>query len=112
VDVEVAALASSTEAAGPFSIAAQHAETTKIEGVKVTVPQVEDYVILKLLAAAADRRRVSRDLADVQYALEAFPDRKSLSLVAVRGRLRDVYGITGIRLKDLTAMLRLVPRPR
>lgn len=112
VDVEVAAVASSTESAGPFSIAVQHAETTKIEGVKVTVPRVEDYVILKLLAAAADRRRTARDLADIQYALEAFPDRASLSVAAVRARLRDTYGITGSRLKDLIGLLRLVPRPR
>lgn len=112
VEIEVAALASSTEPAGPFSIAAQHAETAKIEGAKVAVPRVEDYVILKLLAAAADRRRTARDLADVQYALEAFPDQPTLSIAAIRARLRDVYGVTGSRLKDLVGLLRLVPRPR
>lgn len=110
VDLEVAAIASSTETAGPFSIAFLNATTTRIEGVRVTVPRVEDYVILKLLAAAADRRRTARDLADVQYALEAFHDRRSLSVAAIRGRLRDVYGITGTQLKDLVAMLRQVPR--
>jgi hypothetical protein len=112
VDVEVAAVASSTEPKGPFSIAAQHAEARTIAGVKVAVPRVEDYVILKLMAAASDRRRTARDLADIQYALEAFPDRAGLSVPALRARLRHVYGITGSRLKDLVAMLRLVPRPR
>jgi len=54
VDLEVAAVASSAEAAGPFSVAFQHARTAVIEGTEVPVPRIEDYVILKLLAAAAD----------------------------------------------------------
>ena len=112
VDVEVAAVASSTDAAGPFSVAFQNAQTARIEGIEVTVPRIEDYVILKLLAAAADRRRMARDLADIQYAFEAFPQSAHLSLVALRARLRDLYGIGGQRLKDLVAMLRQVPRPR
>jgi hypothetical protein len=33
----------------------------------VPVPRIEDYAILKLLAAAADVHRRTRDLADVQY---------------------------------------------
>ena len=78
-----------------------HAQTTAIEGVKVAVPRIEDYVVLKLLAAAADLRRRSRDLADVQYAIEAFPDHAGgiLSVAGVRARLRDQYGITGAQLR-------------
>jgi hypothetical protein len=112
VDLEIAAVASSAEAAGPFSVAFQHAQTTTIESVKVAVPRIEDYIILKLLAAAADLRRRSRDLTDVQYALEAFPEhaRGVLSVAGVRARLRDLYGVTGSRLKDLVALLREVRR--
>jgi predicted nucleotidyltransferase len=113
VDVEVAALASSTEPAGPFSVAFQHAERRRIEGLRAAVPRVDDYVILKLFAAAADRRRLARDLADVQHVLEAFPERAvtELSIPAVRARLRDLYGVRGERLKDMLALLRQVPRP-
>ena len=95
VDVEVAAVASSTQTAGPFSVAFQHARKARIEGVETTVPRVEDYVILKLLAAVADRRRTARDLADVQYAFEAFPRDAGLSLAALRARLLDLYGVRG-----------------
>ncbi len=114
VELQVAAVASSAEAAGPFSVAFRESETATIEGVKVTVPKVEDYVVLKLLAAAADHRRRSRDLADVQYALEAYPDRarSTLSVPAVRARLRDLYGISGERLEELVTLLRAVPRPK
>ncbi len=114
VELQVAAVASSTEPAGPFSVAFRESETATIEGVKVTVPKVEDFVVLKLLAAAADNRRRSRDLADVQYALEAYPDRlrSTLSVPAVRARLRDLYGISGERLEDLVALFRAVPRPK
>ena len=97
VDVEVAAVASSTEPAGPFSIAFQNASTARIEGTTVAVPRLEDYVILKLLAAMADRRRTARDLADIQYAFEAFPEDAALSVAALRARLRDVYGVRGQR---------------
>lgn len=77
------------------------------------MPRVDDYVILKLFAAAADRRRLARDLADVQHVLEAFPERAvtELSIPAVRARLRDLYGVRGERLKDMLALLRQVPRP-
>ena len=113
VDLEIAAVASSTDPAGPFSVAFAQAETAIIEGMRVTVPRVEDYVILKLLAAAGDRRRHTRDLADVQYALEAFParGRTSLSVAGIRARLRDLYEVRGQRLKDLVALFRQVPRP-
>lgn len=110
VDLEIAAVASSAQAAGPFSAAFQHAQTTIIEGVKVAVPRIEDYVVLKLLAAAADLRRRSRDLTDVQYALEAFPEHAAgvLSVAGLRARLRDHYGVTGAQLKDLVALFREV----
>ena len=112
VDLEIAAVASSAgdagEPRGPFSVAYEHAQTAKIEGVTVHVPRIEDYVILKLLAAAADRRRLMRDLADVQYVLTAFPEQAhpSLSIPALRGRLRDLYVVRGARLNGLVALLR------
>ena len=113
VDVEIAAVASSSEPAGPFSVAFKHGETRLVEGLRVSVPRIEDYVVLKLLAAAANRRRRARDLADVQGALEAFPERAatSLSIAGVRARLRDVYAVQGQRLKTLVALFRQVPRP-
>lgn len=113
VDLEIAAVASSTQLAGPFSVAFRHARTKTIEGVKVRVPRVEDYVVLKLIAAAADARRLARDVADIQCALEAYLDRaeRELSVPSVRARMRDLYGITGQRLKDLVALLRNVPKP-
>jgi len=113
VDVEIAAVASSSEPAGPFSAAFKHGETRLVEGLRVSVPRIEDYVVLKLLAAAANRRRRARDLADVQGALEAFPERAatSLSIAGVRARLRDVYAVQGQRLKTLVALFRQVPRP-
>jgi len=40
--LEVAATASSTKPAGPFSIAFRHATTAVVEGVKVAVPSLED----------------------------------------------------------------------
>jgi len=97
--------------AGPFSIAFQNASTARIEGTTVAVPRLEDYVILKLLAAMADRRRTARDLADIQYAFEAFPGDAALSVAALRARLRDVYGVRGQHAKDMVALLRQVPRP-
>jgi hypothetical protein len=113
VDVEIAAVASSTEPGGPFSVAFQHADIAVVEGIEVVVPCVEDFVILKLLAAAADRRRRARDLADVQATLEAFAGRAGtrLSVPALRARLRDLYGLQGQRLKDVVAIFRQVPRP-
>jgi len=113
VDLEIAAVASSTEPAGPFSVAFQHAETAVVEGIEVALPRIEDFVILKLLAAAADRRRRARDLADVQAALEAFAGRAGtrLSVPTVRARLRDLYGLEGQRLKDVVEIFRQVPRP-
>lgn len=113
IDLEIAAIASSKGTGGPFSIAARHAEKAVIDGVRVTVPRIEDYVILKLLAAASDVRRRARDLADVQAAFDAFPDRalSSLSIAGLRSRLRDEYGIDGPQLKDLVALLRKIPRP-
>ena len=112
VDLEIAAVASSTEPAGPFSVAFQHAETAVVEGIEVALPCIEDFVILKLLAAAADRRRRARDLADAQSALEAFAGRAGarLSMPAVRARLRDLYALQGQRLKDVMAMFQLVTR--
>jgi len=116
VDLEIAAVASlrapAGEPRGPFSVALDRARTTTIEGVKVTVPRVEDYVILKLLAATADRRRMTRDLADVQDTLAAYPEREhpSLSIPALRGRLRDLYGFRGRQLMELVALLREVRR--
>jgi len=112
VELEIAAIASSSAAQGPFSVAFQHAGSARIEGVRVRVPTVEDWVILKLLAAAADARRRARDLADVQWALEAYPDRvaTSLSVAAIRGRLRRLYRLGGERLRDVVALLRAVPR--
>ncbi len=116
VDLEIAAVASlharAGEPRGPFSVALEQACTTTIEGVKVAVPRVEDYVILKLLAAAADRRRMTRDLADVQDTLAAFPEREHppLSIPALRGRLRDLYGVRGRQLNELVALLREVRR--
>lgn len=111
VELQIAALASSSEPTGPFSVAFRHATKRLVEGMRVSVPRVEDYVILKLLAAASDRRRSGRDLLDVQYALQAFPARKSLSVAALRARLRDLYGVTGEQLRDAVALLRQVPRP-
>jgi len=114
VDLEIAAVASSTERGGPFSVASQQAETAVVEGVEVVVPRIEDFVILKLLAAAADRRRRARDLADVQSVLEMFAGRAGarLSVSGVRARLRDLYGLEGQRLKDVVALFRRVPRPK
>src|SRR5262245_51838030 len=108
IDLEVAALASSTEAVGPFSIAYQHSRTARIEGITVRVPRLDDFVILKLLAAAAEIRRRSRDLADVQFALEAFPDEAAdgvLTFACLRARIRDVYRVGGNRLKEVVALL-------
>jgi hypothetical protein len=113
VDLEIAAVAlSGRTAPGPFGIAFQHAETRRIEGINAAVPRIEDYVILKLFAAAADLRRRARDLADVQYVIEAFPEQehRNLSVAAIRGRLRDVYGIRAEQLKDLTALFRQLRR--
>jgi hypothetical protein len=116
VDLEIAAVASSRarsgDARGPFSVAFEHARTARIEGVSVLVPQIEDYVILKLLAAASDRRRLTRDLADVQRTLAAFPEQEypALSIPALRGRLRDIYGMRGQQLSGLVALLREVRR--
>ena len=114
VRLEVAATASSTIPSGPFSIAFQHADEATIEGVRVPVPRIDDYVVLKLLAATADRRRHSRDLADVQYALESADDTRAATLTVprIRARLWDAYGVTGERLKTLTELYRQVPRPR
>ena len=112
VDLEIAAVASSQTSAaeprGPFSVAYAHARSAKIEGVTVPVPQIEDYIILKLLSAVADRRRLTRDLADVQSALAAFPEaaHPSLSIPNLRRRLRDLYGMRGQRLNELVALLR------
>ena len=113
VDVEIAAVASSTEPGGPFSVAFQHADIAVVEGIEVVVPCIEDFVILKLLAAAADRRRRARDLADVQATLEVFAGRAGsrLSVPALRARLRDLYGLQGQRLKDVVEIFRQVPRP-
>jgi hypothetical protein len=112
VALEIAAVARSSAAdsgePGPFSVAFRHAETRTIEGIPVGVPRLEDYVVLKLIAAAADRRRWHRDLADVQYALDGFPERArtSLSLAAIQARLRDEYEVRGEQLKALVALRR------
>ena len=111
--LEIAAVASSSTPAGPFSVAFADAESRKIEGVKVTVPRVEDYVILELLAALADRRRRARDLSDVQWGLERYADRirTTLSIPRIRARLRDRYGSVDRRLAEIVAVYRSVPRP-
>ena len=111
--VEIAAVASSRDRKGPFSIAFHEAENRTIEGLRVRVPRIEDYVILKLLAADADPRRRGRDLADVQFAFEAHAEHseEKLSVAALRGRLRDVYGVSGEKLRRITGFLRALPRP-
>jgi len=112
VELQVAALASSEGGSGPFSTAARNAEVARIEGLHVKVPRIEDFVILKLLAAEANPRRRARDLADVQYAIEAYPEESSgrLSIPALRARMRNLYAVSGRRLKELTALLRALPR--
>ncbi len=114
IDIEVTAVASSRDPRDPFSVAYQQADSMIIEGRRVEVPRIEDYVILKLCAAAADRRRRARDLADVQDALEAYPHlvKRSLSLAAIEARLREIYAMPPKRLKELIALLKRVPRPR
>jgi hypothetical protein len=52
VELQVAALAASSSRGGPFSVALEQAVSRKIEGQKVLTPRIEDYLILKLLAAA------------------------------------------------------------
>jgi hypothetical protein len=79
--------------------------------VKVAVPALEDYVVLKLLAAESNARRRGRDLLDIQYVLAAYPFDARLTIPAVRARLRDEYGETSERLKRLTALFRGVARP-
>jgi hypothetical protein len=66
---------------------------------------------LKLLAATDTRRR-NRDLADVQSAFFAYPELRdtTLSIPSLRARLRDLYGIKDAKLRNLTALLRQVPR--
>jgi predicted nucleotidyltransferase len=110
VELQVAATASSTEAAGPFSIAFQHAETRVIEGVRVTVPRLDDYVILKLFAASAEARRRARDLTDIQFALDAYAKDPLLTVPALRARLRDLYGVGGRKLKEMVELLRQARR--
>jgi hypothetical protein len=111
VEVQVAALASTKAPQGPFSVASRQAEVRKIEGIDVLVPRIEDYVILKLVAAAEDRKRRARDLADVQDALEAGPESRSLSTSALRARMRDVYGFERARREELVSLLRSIPSP-
>ena len=111
--IEIAAVASSRDPKGPFSIAYREAERRNIEGLRVPVPRIEDYVILKLLAADGDPRRRGRDLADVQFALEAHAEHSEgkLSVASLRARLRDVYGVGGEKLRRIVALLRAVPKP-
>jgi hypothetical protein len=113
VELQVAALATSGSRRGPFSIAFEHAMPRKIEGCEVLTPRLEDYVILKLLAADDDARRRNRDLADVQSAFFAYPELcdTTLSIPSLRARLRDLYGVKDTKLRGLTALLRQVPRP-
>jgi predicted nucleotidyltransferase len=113
VELQVAALASSRSLAGPFSIAFKEAVSRKIEGCEVMAPRIEDFVILKLLAANSEVRRRNRDLADVQSTFFAYAQLCSttLSIASLRARLRDVYGIDGAKLRSLTTLLRQVPRP-
>jgi hypothetical protein len=89
-----------------------NARKKRIEGVTVLVPAVEDYVVLKLLAATSDARRRARDLLDVQDTLAAYADlsRTTLSVAGLRARLRDLYGLKGERLTDLVASRPLLPR--
>jgi hypothetical protein len=113
VDLQVAALAASGSRRGPFSVAFEHAVPRMIEGCEVLTPRLEDYVTLKLLSAADDARRRNRDLADVQSAFFAYPElcNTTLSIPSLRARLRDLYGVTGTKLRALTVLLRQVPRP-
>jgi predicted nucleotidyltransferase len=111
VEVQIAAVGSSTAVAGPFSVAFQHAERRSIEGQAVVVPRLEDYVILKLIAARADVRRRNRDLADVQSALEVGRDNPALTIPALRARMRDVYRLEATQVRALVTLLRQVPRP-
>jgi hypothetical protein len=69
-------------------------------------------VVLKLIAARADRRRQARDLLDVQFALEAYPElsKTTLAIPAIRSRLRELYGIRGENLRDLLALFRQASR--
>jgi antitoxin (DNA-binding transcriptional repressor) of toxin-antitoxin stability system len=111
VELQVAALASSRSLAGPFSVAFKEAVPRRIEGCEVLTPRIEDYVILKLLAANSDVRRRNRDLADVQSTLFAYPElcATTLSIASLRARLRDLYGFKDTKLRRLTAFLRQVP---
>jgi len=113
VELQVAALASSRSLAGPFSIAFKEAVPRKIEGCEVPTPRIEDFVILKLVAAHCDMLRRNRDLADIQSTLFAYPElsASTLSIPSLRARLRDLYGIKDTALRRLTALLRQVPRP-
>lgn len=108
VELQVAAVASSTELRGPFSVAWRAARARTIEGVRVMVPRLEDWVALKLIAALADPRRRMRDLLDVRWAIEgaAGGQRRALSVPAVRARLRDAYGLAPGALADAVTLLR------
>ncbi len=112
VEVQIGAVASTGPAKGPFSIALAHAEEATIEGRRVLVPQIEDFVILKLLAVEAEPRRSYRDLGDIQMVLEAFPELRAgrLSVRGIRARLRSLYGISGPRLRGHAARFRAVHR--
>lgn len=112
VELQIGAVASTGPGKGPFSTALAHAEEATIEGRKVLVPRIEDFVILKLLAVEAEPRRSYRDLGDVQMVLEAFPELrpKRLSVEGIRARLRDLYGIAGPRLRSHAARFRAVHR--
>ena len=119
VDVEVAALASSTEPAGPFSVAFQHAERRRIEGLRAAVPRVDDYVILKTLrrgsrptpSGARSRRRTARaggvSRAGGDGALD--PRRARAAARSVRGAGRAAEGHAGATPAGPAACARLSP---
>lgn len=108
VELQVAAAASSTEPRGPFSVAWRAARARTIEGARVMVPRLEDWVALKLIAALADPRRRMRDLLDVRWAVEGATgsQRRALSIPTLRARLRDAYGLSPVALRDAVALLR------
>ncbi len=89
VRLEIAAVASSKQAAGPFSVALRHAERRTIAGAgRATSPT----------CSTRSKRSRSARAGD-------------LSVPAIRLRLRDAYGKRGPELKDLVALYRAVPRP-
>lgn len=104
--VEIAAIATPKGDAGPFSVAYRQAKLATVDGVRVRVPRIEDYIVLKLIAADAEQRRFTRDLTDVRDALESTAG-SAVSISSLRARMRDLYGFPRDKLNRLVAILRL-----